>query len=177
VEETRISCRAMKTLWFYIKKTVQSPYLSLVLRSYIGVVFIYASMSKIQHPAEFSEIVAAYRILPYWSVNFAAVILPWLELICGLFLIIGLRTRAAASIVGGLLILFATSIAINIARGSPISCGCFDSVGSEIGWQEVARDIIWLLLTVQVFFFDRIYFLRKEGLVFKKKLEHSPSAT
>lgn len=167
----------MKTLWFYIEKIVQSPYLSLVLRSYIGVVFVYASMSKIQHPAEFSEIVAAYRILPYWSVNFAAVILPWLELICGLFLIIGLRTRAAASIVGGLLILFATSIAINIARGSPISCGCFDSVGSEIGWQEIARDIIWLLLTVQVFFFDRIYFLRKEGFVFKKKLEHSPSAT
>lgn len=167
----------MKTLWFYLKKIVKSPYLSLVLRSYVGVVFIYASMSKIQHPAEFSEIVAAYRILPYWSVNIAAVIMPWLELICGLFLIIGLRTKASASIVGGLLILFTTSIAINIARGSPISCGCFDSIGSEIGWREIARDIIWLLFTVQVFFFDRIYFLRKEGFVFKKRLEDSPSAS
>ena len=167
----------MRTFWFFLKKIVKSPYLSLVLRSYVGVVFIYASISKIQHPAEFSEIVAAYRILPYWSVNFAAVILPWLELICGLFLIIGLRTKAASSIVGGLLILFATSIAINIARGSPISCGCFDSIGPEIGWQEVARDIIWLLFTVQVFFFDRIYFLRKEGFVFRKRLEDGPSAS
>ena len=167
----------MRTIWLYIRKIVKSPYLSLVLRSYIGVVFIYASMSKIHYPAEFSETLAAYRILPYWSINFVAVVLPWLELVCGLFLIIGLRTRAAASIIGVLLILFATSIVINLARGSPISCGCFDSVGPEIGWWEVARDIIWLLFAVQVFFVDRIYLLRKEGFVFMKRLEDSPSAT
>jgi uncharacterized membrane protein YphA (DoxX/SURF4 family) len=167
----------MRTLWLYTRKIIKSPYLSLVLRSYIGVVFIYASMSKIHYPAEFSEILAAYRILPYWSVNFVAVVLPWLELVCGLFLIIGLRTRAAASIIGVLLILFTTSIVINLARGSPISCGCFDSVGPEIGWWEVARDIIWLLFAVQVFFVDRIYLLRKEGFVFMKSLEDSPSAT
>ena len=167
----------MRTLWSNIKKILKSPYLSLVFRSYIGVVFIYASMSKIHYPAEFSEILAAYRILPYWSINFVAVVLPWLELVCGLFLIIGLRTKAAASIIGVLLILFTTSIVINLARGSPISCGCFDSVGPEIGWWEVVRDIIWLLFTLQVFFFDRIYLLRKEGLVFKRKLQDSPSVS
>lgn len=167
----------MRTLWLYIRKIVKSPYLSLVLRSYIGMVFIYASMNKIHYPAEFSEALAAYRILPYWSVNFVAVVLPWLELVCGLFLIIGLRTRAAASIIGVLLILFTTSIVINLARGSPISCGCFDSVGPEIGWWEVSRDIIWLLFTVQVFFVDRIYLLRREGFVLKKRLEDSPSTT
>jgi len=151
------------------KPFIKSPYLSLVLRLYIGSVFIYASMSKTHYPAEFAEALAAYQILPYWSVNFMAVFLPWLELIAGLFLIIGLRTKAAASVIGSLLILFTASLLIDLFRGLPITCGCFSSVGDKISWREILRDTFWLLLTAHIFFFDKIFQFRVERVLFKRR--------
>lgn len=171
-----MSSRAMRYMWLSIRRIVKSPYLSLVLRVYIGMIFIYASMNKISYPAEFSEALAAYRILPYWSINFVAVALPWIELVTGLFLILGLRTRAAALVIGSFLFLFTMAIFINLIRQAPISCGCFDTVGDEITWWHIPRDIAWMLLTVQVFLFDRIYLLRRES-IFQQRLAGDHSAS
>ncbi|MBW2568062.1 MAG: DoxX family membrane protein [Deltaproteobacteria bacterium] len=135
-----------------------------MLRTYIGIIFIYASMDKIHYPAEFSEAIAAYQILPYWSINAVAVALPWIELLCGFFLILGLRTRTAASIVGLLLSMFSIAILINLYRNMPIGCGCFDNVDGQITWWDVFRDIGWLMLIVQIFLFDKVYFFGKRRL-------------
>lgn len=169
MEGEGVAGRAMSKLWSFIKIIITSEYLSFVLRLFIGFLFLYASMSKIPNPAEFAESVAAYRILPYWAVNAFAIVLPWLELTCGLFLIIGLYTQAAAAITGCLLFIFMVSITTNVLKGSPISCGCFDSVGSEISWLTVLRDISLIIFTVQIFFFDRIFLLRRGILVLPRR--------
>jgi len=163
VEKERISGQAMTRLWSFVKRVITSEYLSLIIRFYIGILFIYASMSKIPFPAEFAAALGSYRILPYWSVNFVAIALPWVEVICGLFLVIGLRTRAVSSIIGILLVVFTAGIIINLIRGASISCGCFGNAGDQISWWDVPRDLFWLLLTVQIFFYDRIYLLRRRA--------------
>jgi uncharacterized membrane protein YphA (DoxX/SURF4 family) len=137
-------------------------------------VFIYASLSKILDPAVFAENVALYRIMPYWGLNAVAVVLPWVELICGFFLILGLRTKAAASIVAGLLFMFTVFVMVNIFWGSSIDCGCFDTASEPIGWKKVAKNTTWLILTIQVFYFDKFYLFRR-GNGFLKRLGTSPA--
>lgn len=155
----------MRSISSYIKRILMSEYLSLALRIYVGCIFIYASLNKISDPGVFAENIAAYRIIPYQGLHLVAIILPWIELICGFFLILGLRTRAAVSILGGLLFMFTLFVIINIFRDSPISCGCFGTVGETISWKKVTINTIWLLMTIQVFLFDRIYLLPRGGFI------------
>jgi putative oxidoreductase len=155
-------------MWNFIKKLVTSEYLAFILRVYIGYIFIYASISKIMDPAIFAENIAAYRIIPFFGLNLVAIILPWVELMCGFFLIAGVRTRAIAIILGGLLIMYTVSVIINIFRGSSITCGCFDNVGDPIGWPKVAENTMWLIMTLMIFFFDRIYQLPLKRTFSKK---------
>lgn len=155
----------MKDVFTYAKRLVASKYLSVFLRYFIGFIFIYASMTKITYPAEFAKNVEAYRLIPYWAINAVAIFLPWLEMICGLFLVIGLLTRASAAVLTVLLAAFTIALAINVIRGAPISCGCWSSVDAQIGWYDVIRDIVLLLFTAQIFFFDRILIFRRVGFL------------
>jgi putative oxidoreductase len=154
-----------------LRKLITHRYLSLALRLYLGGLFIYASMYKINYPAEFAESIATYELLPYWSVNFMAVVLPWVELICGILLIIGIRSRTATVVIGSLLLMFTLAILINVVKGASISCGCFHAIEDKISWWTVLRDLLWLTMAIQVFFHDKAFHLEKRFALSIKEVQ------
>ena len=164
----RIPCDPMKCLE-WLKKGLTHPVLGLFLRVYVGGVFIYASMYKINYPAEFAETIASYQLIPYLAINLTALILPWIELVAGVMLVLGIRTKSAAAVIGFLLLVFSLAIMVTMVRGIPIGCGCFTSVDEPLGWRTLVRDLIWLAMTLQVYVFPSA--LRVESRLFKSLQE------
>lgn len=148
-----------------IKALFTSPWAALAFRLYIGSIFVFASMSKVVYPAEFADSIANYQILPYWAVNVFAAVLPWLEMICGVLLLIGVRVKSVALCIGAMLAMFTVAIAINLARGTPIACGCFSSLEDEMSPLTLLRDLAWLAMTAHVFFFDKLFQLERTFVV------------
>jgi uncharacterized membrane protein YphA (DoxX/SURF4 family) len=134
-----------------ILKVISSPYLTTIMRMMVGIIFIYASLDKLANPAYFAGTIQNYQILPDSLINLAAIILPWLELICGISLITGLWHQSAAIIISTLTIIFILAIGSVIFRGFDIECGCFGS-GSAANWGRIVEDIFLLAFSLQIVF-------------------------
>ena len=131
--------------------------LGALARVYLGGLFVYAAWHKLRYPAAFALDVATYQILPLALVNLAALILPWVEVVTGAMLILGFRTRAAALLIAGMMVVFMAGLASALWRGLDMSCGCFAAQGSAdpiSGW-TMLRDASWLALALYVLLFDR----------------------
>jgi rhodanese-related sulfurtransferase len=116
--------------------------LSWCLRLALAGVFLWAAAIKIAAPSDFARAVYSYRILPDGAVNVAAILLPWLELAVGAAFLHKALLRPAAVLAGALALSFALVLAINLARGVSVPCGCFDvRGGTPAGWGHVALDL------------------------------------
>jgi len=136
---------------FVVMKNSSNPewieWLWRLVRLVLGGIFIYASIDKILHPAQFAQAIVNYKILPRVMVNFFAITLPWVELIGGTFLIVGIFEWASVTLYNGLMIVFMVAIATSLARGLNITCGCF-TVDPDVGkmnWFTFLRDLSMLI--------------------------------
>jgi uncharacterized membrane protein YphA (DoxX/SURF4 family) len=134
-----------------MKKFLNSRWLNLVIRIFLGALFIYASLDKLLHPLEFARIVAGYRLLPDTLNVLVAAFLPLLELLIGLLLLCGIWTVPALLWVGALLFTFMGGIGQAYWRGLSIDCGCFSIADKEkdLGLKTLLRDSVLLLLWFQ----------------------------
>ena len=133
------------------------PRLTLIARIVVGLVFIAAALPKLIDPPGFAKAIWAHGLFPAWSLNPLALVLPWLELFCGVSLCLGFWMRAAALWVGALLLSFCLALSINLARHRPVDCGCFGTTSPKteaerlvaMRW-DLLRDVGLLLLVAQI---------------------------
>jgi protein-disulfide isomerase len=119
---------------------------ALALRVALGLVWIYGGATKLADTAEALRAVRAYQLLPESLVVLVGYGLPFLEIMLGLLLIVGLGTRVVAMLSAALLVAFVAGIASAWARGLQIECGCFGGGGLSTdptrGYvEDIARDL------------------------------------
>jgi len=102
-------------------------WVDITLRGFLAVVMVWAGLSKIVDPASFYGAILAYQLpLPQLFLKGTAVIIPWLEIFCGLLLVANTARRATLVLVLALFTVFLAVVGQAFFRGLNISCGCFD---------------------------------------------------
>lgn len=137
-----------------MRRIIDNDYLTIAVRLFIGGLFIYASYYKIVQPADFARSIWYYHMVPGNLINLMAIILPWLELICGIAIIIGLWYRGAVIWMNLMTVMFIIALSIAYARGISIDCGCFKAAAASTNSARdtLIRDIGLILLTMQLLF-------------------------
>jgi uncharacterized membrane protein YphA (DoxX/SURF4 family) len=131
-------------------------WIELAARWILGLTFIYASYHKIILPADFANIVYGYDLFPEIFIHLIAIVIPFIELIAGIALIIGIYPRSAAIIINGLLLAFIIVLTINLIRGHEFDCGCFSTAQSGYASSPkvmILRDVIYFVLGMQIVLF------------------------
>jgi uncharacterized membrane protein YphA (DoxX/SURF4 family) len=123
----------------------------LACRLVIGVIFIVAGAGKVGHAPEFAAQIAGFQLLPQAVIAPMALGLPFLEILLGGCLVVGLFTRAWGWAAVVLLGAFDGAIASAVVRGMTVSCGCFGPNDKTVTtWAEVARDAIFVVLALAI---------------------------
>ncbi len=122
------------------------PWLTVRCQIALGALFVAAALPKLLDPPGFAKSIWAYGLFPGWSIHPLALALPWLEVLAGLALCLGVKVRAAALWIGTLLLAFICALSINLARRHPVDCGCFRTAGSVKTQDEKLRDMRWTIL-------------------------------
>ncbi|KPL14748.1 MAG: hypothetical protein AMS26_09645 [Bacteroides sp. SM23_62] len=130
----------------------KAPSFAMALRLILGCIFLYASLDKIPDSAAFAQSVQNYRLIPVELTNLVGIILPWLELYCALFLILGLFSRASSAIISILLLFFIIALTTAVIRGLDIACGCYGT-GTNVSLGRIIEDLLLLAVALHLFFF------------------------
>jgi putative oxidoreductase len=96
-----------------------------ILALIIGGIFVYAGVIKAMNPVAFANDIDNYKILPWPLAIRLAFYLPWLEMLCGLALILRFFYCGGLFILIGLTFVFIAASVIAKVRGLDITCGCF----------------------------------------------------
>ncbi len=150
---------------------IRSLNLPLIFRIILGIIFIYASYDKILDPAAFSKNIHNFHTTDnlIGVENLVALILPWLELIVGVFLIFGVFLEGSTSITISLYIFFIVILSQAVYRGIDVHCGCFhteaDAGVTDLRMElikHIGEDILLLGMAFVIKYKDKLFLSNKE---------------
>ncbi len=129
-----------------LSERLASPWLTVRVQIALGLFFVVAALPKVVDPPAFAHMIYNYRLVPGAFVNLMGLFMPWLELLTGIALILGIWTRTSAAVIGALLLVFIAAISFNLARGNAIDCGCFDVAAAGKSVAERIADMSWVII-------------------------------
>ena len=113
----------------------------------LGLLFAYAALAKIVDVSAMAKEVHNFHLVPLWSENLIAMVVPWVELVAALALVLGISPRAGAWVAGALLMVFTAGVIAAMARGLSFECGCFGTASAtRVGWAKLAENAGMLVL-------------------------------
>ncbi len=138
--------------------------LAVLARVTLAGVFLYMGLNKALHPVEFLKLVRQYdAIHSPFLLNLTASGLPWVEVFCGLLLLLGIAVRGTAVILVAMLIPFTVlvllrALAMSKAGGLPFcaikfDCGC--GTGEVLICRKLAENTLLMALSAALIFWQR----------------------
>lgn len=113
--------------------------------------FLYAGFVKSGASEGFARTIAQFTILPVPIVDVFSLALPWMEMLCGVLLLIPKTSRVGALLAAALLTMFIVAIGWALSQGLIVDCGCFGEDVPPSRERMVAtllRDAVLLALTL-----------------------------
>ncbi len=148
----------------------RNRYLSLVFRIALGVVFIISGAGKLPEGAAFVDQVEEANILPHALAWVYGTALPYVEIVIGALLILGLLSRFAAGIGGLAALSFIIGNSTRLYRGLYGECGCFGNIASlQFSTRDaLIIDFVLLILALQILV-HKGEFLSLDSKIFRRK--------
>lgn len=133
-----------------MKRLLDNDFAAMLVRVFLGFVFIVAAVDKAADPNAFAVSIGYYKLVGPDVSLVIATVLPWIELLCGIFLVFGYMPRGSSLLVLLMLVVFTAGVISGIVRNLDISCGCFsrDPAVGKIGWMKVLENSGLILLSV-----------------------------
>jgi uncharacterized membrane protein YphA (DoxX/SURF4 family) len=148
----------------------RNRYLTFVFRIALGVVFLISGAGKLSEGAAFVDQVEEANILPHALARVYGTALPYVEIVIGALLILGLLSRFAAGIGGLAALSFIIGNSTRLYRGLYGECGCFGSIASlQFSTRDaLIIDFVLLVLALQILV-HKGEFLSLDSKIFRRK--------
>lgn len=129
---------------------VRHRYACVLYRLGVGTTLVIASVGKISSGSVFVDEVKEYHLLPDALAQVYATALPWVEIVVGCLLIIGLVTTFSA----GIAVLASLSLiianAVVLGRGLNLECGCFGNLAVLQTREAIIIDSVMLMMALLI---------------------------
>ncbi|RRQ27483.1 methylamine utilization protein [Rhodococcus sp. Eu-32] len=126
------------------------------LSSVVGAVLLVAGIPKVGDRDRMARLVRGYELLPDAAAGVVGAALPWVEIILGSVLLLGIAPSVGGIVSAALFVTFFAGLTANLLRGRrDIDCGCFAFGGGadeveRIGWWHSARAAAFAIVSVVV---------------------------
>ncbi|MFZ1290100.1 MAG: MauE/DoxX family redox-associated membrane protein [Melioribacteraceae bacterium] len=124
-------------------------YLIALTRIYLALYFILSGLAKINNLEIFTYSIENYRLFPIEFINILAITIPWIEVISGTLLLLGIFIKENALIIASLLMVFTFAVISAVLRNLDIDCGCQGTLdGQKVGMLKIIENISLFIVAI-----------------------------